>query len=51
MYFDDGSNPWQDVEQTVYEFDFLNSGGTNVLLVGPKVFTVFVVLLVLSKIV
>lgn len=51
MYFDDGSNPWQDVEQTVYEFDFLNSAGTNSFLVGPNVFTVLIVSLVLSKVV
>lgn len=50
MYFDDGSNPWQDVEQTIYEFDFLSGSGNKAFLTWLNTFLVVVAPLVFSKI-
>lgn len=52
MYFDDGSNPWQDVEQTIYEFDFLSGSASSktLLLTWLNTFFVVVAPLVFSKI-
>lgn len=50
MYFDDGSNPWQDVEQTIYEFDFLSGTGSRAFVTWLNTFLVVIAPLFFSKI-